>query len=188
MEIILASASPRRREILSNAGIEFKVCAADIDESTEKSAPHEAVLDIAVRKAEAAAKHTDGIIIAADTLVALGGKILGKPQSKDDAYKMLKALSGTGHEVYTGVCVICGDKKDSFYEKTKVFFREMPDAFIKDYIATGEPLDKAGAYAIQGRAAAFITRIEGDYLNVVGLPLARLCELLEGNGYLNEVF
>ncbi len=188
MKIILASASPRRREILKNAGIDFKVLAADIDESTEKILPHEVVLDISKRKAAAAAKKTDGVIIAADTVVALDGEILGKPRDDEDAYRMLKALSGREHEVYTGVCVMCGDKCDSFYEKTKVFFREMADDFIKAYIETGEPRDKAGAYAIQGKCAAYITRIEGDYLNVVGLPLSGLCELLEGNGYINEIF
>ena len=162
--------------------------AADIDESTEKTAPDEVVLDISRKKAEAAAKKTDGIIIAADTVVALDGAILGKPKDDYDAYRMLKALSGREHEVYTGVCVICKDRCDSFCEKTKVFFREMNDDIIKAYIKTGEPRDKAGAYAIQGKCAAYITRIEGDYLNVVGLPLASLCELLEGNGYINEFF
>ena len=188
MEIILASASPRRREILKNAGIDFKVVAADIDENTEKCAPHEVVLDIAKRKAAAVAEIESGVVIAADTVVSVDGKILGKPRDDDDAFKMLKALSGREHEVYTGVCVICGGKTDCFYEKTNVFFREMTDDTIRAYIETGEPRDKAGAYAIQGKCAAYITRIEGDYLNVVGLPLARLCELLEGNGYINENF
>lgn len=188
MEVILASASPRRREILKNAGIDFRVVAADIDESTEKTAPHEVVLDISKRKAEAVAKKTDGIVIAADTVVALDGEILGKPKDDEDAFRMLRALSGREHEVYTGVCVIRGDRCDSFYEKTKVFFRDMTDDIIKAYIETGEPRDKAGAYAIQGKCAAYITRIEGDYLNVVGLPLSRLCQLLEGNGYLHEFF
>ena len=171
--IILASGSPRRRDLLRMVGIDFEVCLCEIDE-TETGAPEEVVKRLAVKKAKAAfLLHPNRYILAADTLVYAGGKNLGKPQDSSDAFAMLKLLQGAWHEVYTGVCLVSGDisQAKSAVEMTRVQFISLSDREIDTYIASGEPFDKAGAYAIQGIAGMFISRIEGSYSNVVGLPL-----------------
>ena len=173
MEIILASGSPRRKEILSNLGVAFKVVIPDVDEAVEPSlAPGEAVRVISKRKALAVSRKAEGVIIAADTVVFFNGKILGKPRDEKDAYAMLSALSGSRHQVFTGVTIINNGREESFVSETAVEFYALTDKEILDYIASGEPMDKAGAYGIQGLGALFVKRIEGDYLNTVGLPAA----------------
>ena len=183
MEIILASGSPRRREILENQGVSFKIVTSDKEEKITGSDPEDTVKSLSEMKAEDVFERTaakikdDFLIIGADTVVACDGKILGKPKDRKNACEMLRALSGREHFVYTGVCLI-GRKngeafKDVFAEKTSVFVSDLTDNEIAAYVETGEPLDKAGAYAIQGRFAPYVERIEGDYYNIVGFPLSR---------------
>ena len=173
--MILASASPRRKEIFELAGLSFDVVPSHVQEVITKERPEEAVMELSGQKAWDIWKKTQGdeIVVGADTVVVSERKILGKPKNEDDAAEMLSMLSGSVHQVYTGVTVICEGKETSFYEETKVRFYEMEDQEIRDYIRTGEPMDKAGAYGIQGKAAVFIRSIEGDYYNVVGFPIAR---------------
>ena len=182
MDIILASQSPRRRELLERMGIRnFRVVSADIDEREEEQLPPEQlVCRLALRKAEAVAEKAPkgAVIIAADTVVSLDGTVLGKPGDKLEAFKMLSTLSGNRHQVYTGLCVIWDGDKRTEYEVTDVTFRELGEKEIEDYIATGEPMDKAGAYGIQGYGALLVERIEGDYYNVMGLPVCRLGTVL----------
>ncbi len=180
--ILLASASPRRAEILTKMGFrEFDIIPAEIDESIIACAPDEYVLSLAKQKAMHVAKSYEGIIIAADTIVALGNEILGKPKDEFDAKNMLEKLSGKKHSVFTGICVIdtMTSKTICDYEKTNVYFKELSDNEINDYIKTGEPMDKAGAYGIQGSACIFVTRIDGCYYNVMGLPAAKLYSILK---------
>ena len=182
--LILASASPRRRELLSRMGYAFETCAPDVDEHVEGRA-EDIVKTLAVRKARAAASHyARGVIIASDTLVSLEGKPLGKPADENEAYAMLRALSGRAHEVFTGVCLHDAATGCEMVEevKTAVRFRELTDKEIWDYIHTGEPMDKAGAYGIQGKGSLLVERMEGDYFNVVGLPLTALYEELRAQG------
>lgn len=180
-KIILASASPRRKELLTTAGIEFEVCVKDVDESVPNGTkPSEAAKLTAFKKAEATARERkNDIVIGADTIVVANGKILGKPKDKDDACAMLRMLSGTEHEVITGVCIICEEKIDSFACVSKVSFFELSDEEIKNYVATGEPMDKAGSYGIQGKGCLLAERIEGDYFNIVGLPVSQLARHLK---------
>ncbi len=187
-KIILASASPRRRELLESLGMEFEVMTSDADESSiDKSLPPDLyVRELAVLKAAAAAKMVraekrGAVIIAADTIVSLDGEIMGKPADGEDAYRMLKLLSGNTHEVYTGVCVMDSDTGDASGKsvRTRVRFKPLTDEKIRAYIVTGEPFDKAGAYGIQGMGKLLIDGIEGDYFNVVGLPVAALSDILE---------
>ena len=182
-KIILASASPRRQEILTLGGFKFEVRVSDAEdriqkEEIEKLAPHEQVEKLAQCKAKDIyskyAKNEDILVVGADTVVSVDGRVLGKPESKEDAIQMLKRLSGRTHEVYTGVCLIEKEKQKTFSCLTEVSFYEMSDEEIEAYVASGECYDKAGAYAIQGGAAKFICGIKGDYFNVVGLPLSRL--------------
>ena len=178
--IILASGSPRRRDLLRMVGIDFEVCQCEVDE-TETGLPDEVVERLAVKKAKAAfLLHPNRFILAADTLVYAGGKNLGKPQDASDAFAMLKLLQGAWHEVYTGVCFVSGDisQAKSAVEMTRVQFIPLSDHEIDSYIASGEPFGKAGAYAIQGIAGMFVSRIEGSYSNVVGLPLHLIKALL----------
>jgi septum formation protein len=185
MDIILASSSPRRRELLEMLGIgSFAVIPADVDEAVPDLPPEDAVIFIARQKARKVAESrlTDELIIAADTLVYLDGEALGKPETGADARTMLRNLSGEKHAVYTGVALIHNERETAFAEKTDVFFREMTDQEIEAYIKTGEPMDKAGAYGAQGKGAAFIQRIEGDFFNVMGLPVCRLITELRGIG------
>lgn len=173
--IILASASPRRKEILELADLKFDVMPSDAQEITTKTAPNEVVMELASLKAKDIYKKSEkqSMIVGADTVVAYQGQILGKPTDEADAKRMLTMLSGQTHEVYTGVCIIEDGKTKTFYEETKVTFYEISDEQIDHYIKTGEPMDKAGSYGIQGKAAVFIKGIEGDYYNVVGFPIAR---------------
>lgn len=186
-EFILASASPRRKELLSLICEEFDVVVSDADESSvSKDVPVNLyVQELALLKAAATAKEVlkrkDAIIIAADTIVTLDGKILGKPNGADGAYEMLKGLSGRVHEVYTGYCImrVSDGKTVCNSVKTEVEFKELTDEKIRRYIATNEPMDKAGAYGIQGLGSKLVKGIKGDYFNVVGLPVSAICDTLE---------
>ena len=175
-KIILASASPRRKELLSQIGVTFEIIKAEKEEHITSSIPTEVVKELSMQKAkEVAAKCDSSIIIGADTIVAMEGQILGKPKDRADAMRMLCLLQGKKHQVITGVTVLLGSTKTlSFAEVTDVSLYPMTDAQIERYIATKEPMDKAGAYGIQGRFAAYVRGIEGDYNNVVGLPIGRL--------------
>ena len=178
--VILASASPRRRELLSAMGVAFSVMSADVDEALpEGISPLDAVLLLARRKCEAVLPRAEGaIVIAADTVVALDGKILGKPVDRDDALGMLTALSGRTHEVYTGVAVGYGGSLTVRADRTAVTFRPLTPPEILAYIETGEPMDKAGAYGIQGGAAGFVASLSGEVDNVIGLPTRLLADML----------
>ena len=174
MKTILASASPRRKELLTLAGIEYEVVVSQCEEILpDEITPDKAVEELARQKAEDVfSRHDDAMIIAADTVVALGNTILGKPKDEDDAFSMLSSLSGRRHTVFTGVCIKTKGKTDIFHVATDVEFYELSEKEIKDYIATGEPMDKAGAYGIQGKGFVLVKGIHGDYFNVVGLPLS----------------
>ena len=175
-DIILASTSPRRSELMTLAGFRFDVICADIDEIVpEKAMPQEVVMSLALQKAQAVAKdHRKSAVVGSDTVVALDGKILGKPRSEKEAAEMLRSLSGRIHKVFTGVAIVCGEKVTSFFEETEVEFYPLTDQEILDYVATGEPMDKAGAYGIQGRGSVLVKRINGDYFNVMGLPISKV--------------
>ena len=185
--LILASASPRRHEILNTAGIPHTVRTADADETLPAGiSPEAAVEMLSARKAAAALNSAgkDEIILAADTVVSLDGEILGKPASAEDARRMLSALSGRTHAVFTGITVTDGQRTVTVHEKTTVRMRILHADEIDDYIASGDPLDKAGAYGYQSLAGIFVAGIEGDYFNVVGLPLCRTASILrEEFGY-----
>lgn len=174
--IILASQSPRRHELLRLIEPEFEIICADVDESiAPHTKPEHAVMDLARKKARAvAALRPCDTVIGADTVVALDGMILGKPRDNADAAAMLRRLAGKTHKVYTGLCVIANGAETAFFEVTDVTFTAMADDEIAAYIATGDSLDKAGAYGIQGGAAAFISGINGDFYNVMGLPVSAL--------------
>ena len=186
MDIILASQSPRRKELLGQMGLRgFKVTSPEVDETVDEHLPPAQVVEeLSRRKAMAVARHADGddLIIAADTVVALEGAVLGKPADQREAFAMLTALSGNRHYVYTGLTVIQGDRVVTQHECTTVTFRELEPEEISHYIATGEPMDKAGAYGIQGLGAMLVSGMEGDYFNVVGLPIFRLSRILAGFG------
>ncbi len=181
--LILASASPRRRELLSLTGLPFTIDAPDVDESCTLP-PREAVKELSRRKALAAAElHPGCVILAADTLVSVDEKALGKPHDTEDAFRMLRMLSGRWHQVYTGVTVV--DAQGTLHceaDVTDVHFETMPDEAIRRYIATGEPMDKAGAYAVQGIAGLWIDQLHGSHTNVIGLPMALTRRLLEQCG------
>ncbi len=181
MEIILASQSPRRRELLAQMGLTFRVHVSDVDETVAPGTPPAQMVEELSRRKGAAVAALEGpepLVIAADTVVAIGDTILGKPHSPEDAFAMLSALSGREHHVYTGVTVIRGEKAVTFHENTAVRFRPLSEGDIRGYLATGEPMDKAGAYGIQGRGALLVEGIRGDYGNVVGLPMFRLGRVL----------
>ncbi len=185
--IILASQSPRRRQLLEQIGLEdFDILVPDADESYDPAlSPQEIVGSICRKKAEAAralAGDGDALLIAADTMVFLDGLRLGKPHSQEEAHAMLRALSGRTHHVCTGVTVCRGERIDTRVETTGVAFRPLTDREIRCYIRTGEPMDKAGAYGVQGKAALFVSGIDGDYFNVMGLPLHLLGQMLEDFG------
>jgi septum formation protein len=181
MNIILASQSPRRKELLGLMNIPFTVRVADIDETLDSAlSVAEAVAQLSRRKAAAIPRQPEDIVIAADTVVVRDGVVLGKPKDEKDAFRMLSMLSGRKHQVLTGVTVLRGEKAVSHTESTDIFFRPLEEAEIRSYIATGDPMDKAGAYGIQNGAALFVEKINGDYFNVVGLPVCRLgCILKE---------
>lgn len=180
MDIILASGSPRRRELLNTLGLSFTVHPAKGEEiAPDGAGPEEIVKALSRAKAEEVARQfPDKLIIAADTIVYLDGMVLGKPKDEDDAKAMLSKLSGRAHEVYTGVTVILEDKTICESECTKVIFRDVSAEEIASYVASGDPMDKAGAYGIQGKAALMVEGLEGDYFNVMGLPLCRLGKML----------
>lgn len=185
MRIILASKSPRRREILSGLGIDFEVVTKDTDESSDIVDPIMLVKELAYRKGMAVKdqiKDSDSLIISADTVVSVDNKILGKPTSEQDAAKMLKALSGKTHQVISGVTLIHNDRIITDYEITDVTFSDLSDNVIKNYISTLEPMDKAGAYAIQGLASMLIKGINGCYFNVVGFPVFKFAQMLKEIG------
>ena len=188
MSIVLASGSPRRLELLKLIGIEeFKVIPDLAAECiTPGLSPKKQVIALSFQKASNIARLCEkhDVIIAADTIVYLDNEPLGKPESQIDAIHMLEKLSGHMHSVYTGVTIIKDDKHVSAVEKTDVYFKDLTDVEIKNYVETGEPMDKAGSYAAQGRAAVFIKRIDGDFYNVIGLPLYRLSIMLKEFGEL----
>lgn len=200
-QIILASQSPRRKELLEQIGLEFEICPAKGEEVITKTIPEEVVMELSKQKAEEVAsmvssfgeEHkdittpSDILVIGADTVVAYDGKILGKPVDEADAKRMLTMLSGNTHSVFTGVTLVLIDKSGRagelvFYEKTNVKMYPMSEEEIDRYIATGEPMDKAGSYGIQGKCAIYIEKIDGDYNNVVGLPIARIYQELKKIG------
>lgn len=175
-EIILASASPRRKELLTLAGVDFTVKVADVEEIIpENAGPDEVVKSLSLQKAQAVAtENPDSIVIGSDTVVALDGVILGKPKDEADAVRMLSTLSGRRHTVYTGVALISGEKVKNFCEATEVEFYDLTKEEIEAYVATKDCMDKAGAYGIQSKGCILIRKIDGDYFNVVGLPVSRV--------------
>lgn len=183
MELILASQSPRRRELLAQMGLRFTVHAADIDETMDPGLPAgQEVARVSRAKALAVARGPEDVVIAADTVVVCQGKILGKPHTPERAVEMLELLSGRDHQVLTGCTVLRGETVLSHLETTHLYFRPLSAEEIAAYVATGEPLDKAGAYGIQGLGGLFVRRLEGDYYNVMGLPLCALTGLLRQVG------
>jgi len=186
---VLASGSPRRKELLGQLGLDFEISSAHGEELITKSEPSDIVLELSLQKAKEVAQRYAGkevVVIGADTIVAYDGAIMGKPRDEAHAREMLTALQGNTHQVYTGVALItlsgAGQQVQQFYEKTDVMMYPMTQDEIARYVATGEPMDKAGAYAIQGGCAPFIRGICGDYNNVVGLPIARLYQELLKKG------
>ena len=179
MEVILASQSPRRKELMGLFHIPFIIRVSDADETMDPNAPAaQQVAQVSRRKAEAVSREPDDVVIAADTIVVCGGEILGKPRDTADASRMLHMLSGRDHQVMTGMTVLRGDRCLVCTEITDIHFRDLTDREIDAYIRTGEPMDKAGSYGIQGGAAIFAERLVGDYYNVMGLPVCRLGQLL----------
>lgn len=191
--LVLASGSPRRRELLEKLGLSFTVTVSDLDESIDSSDPAFVVENLAEAKARAVGMQvarlhsvdlSPVLILGADTIVVLDNEILGKPRDKDDAVRMLKQLSGRFHQVFTGVSLleIPGDKVRTIHTVTDVHFRDLDSSEIEAYVQTGEPMDKAGAYALQGIASAFVRKIEGCYTNVIGLPVPDTVALLREHG------
>lgn len=179
MQLILASGSPRRKELLGLFGIPFEVRAADIDETMDPNKPpFDEVARVSRLKALAVPRQETDLVIAADTIVVCAGKVLGKPHSREEAIEMLTALSGREHQVMTGCTLARGGDVRTFTEVTDLHFRPLSKAEILRYVDSGEPMDKAGAYGIQGGAALFCEKIAGDYYNVMGLPVCRLGQVL----------
>ena len=180
MSLILASQSPRRRELLGFFRIPFIIRVADIDETMDRAAsPFSEVARISHKKALAVPREPEDVVIAADTIVVCQGKVLGKPHTKEEAVQMLQLLSGRDHQVMTGMTVLKGNEARVCTEVTDLHFRALSRKEIEAYVATGEPMDKAGAYGIQGGAALFCPRMVGDYYNVMGLPVCRLSDILK---------
>lgn len=187
MKIILASSSPRRKQLLEQIGLEFDIITSDIEENIEKNENAGQLVErLALNKALDVAQRTQtrNLVIGADTVVCKEQEILGKPRDKQEAYEMLKALSGRTHKVMTGVAIVEAPNGKSLvmHEETSVKFRDLSDDEIKEYIATGEPMDKAGSYGVQGKGALFIEKIDGCYFNVVGLPLSKFCIMIKEFG------
>ena len=182
MDIILASTSPRRKELLGQIGLkDYRILSPDVEEVLDEMLPPAQLVEGLSRQKALAVRgrvDEDDVIIAADTVVSLEGEVLGKPADEMDAFKMLSALSGNRHQVYTGLTVIRGEQVVTEHEMTTVTFRELDPEEIEHYIATGEPMDKAGAYGIQGIGALLVSGIDGDYFNVMGLPVYRLGRIL----------
>lgn len=183
-KIILASASPRRRELLTQIGLKFEIMPSHKEERMQGNRPAQVVMGLAMDKAEdifgqvGGIEKPDVLVIGADTIVALDNIILGKPKDEADALKMLRFLQGKTHQVYTGVCMMTVDKAQVFYEKTDVTMYPADEEQLIEYIRTGEPMDKAGSYAIQGQGCVLVQEIHGDYNNVVGLPVAQIWQRL----------
>jgi septum formation protein len=184
-ELILASQSPRRAELLSRLGLQFRIVAADIDESyVDHEMPADHAERLAREKAATVAReHPEAVVIGSDTIVLLDKNVLGKPKSEVEALEMLSRLSGREHEVYTGVAVCAGGRIESSLERVRVRFRPLSRTECEEYVATGEPLDKAGAYGIQGFGSAIVQSIDGDYFAVMGLPVVRTLDLLRRHGW-----
>ena len=183
MNLILASASPRRAELLNQAGISYEIIEPELEEKPDPAKnPCDIALDLAEEKARSVVQKLDrGVVLAADTLVVYRGELLGKPVDKGEARRMLRLLSGSSHEVITGLFLLdaASGLMEKGYSKTTVWMKNLSEVEINDYVEGGEPLDKAGAYGIQGSAALFVDRIEGCYFNVVGLPLSLLYEMIQ---------
>ncbi len=197
MRFVLASASPRRKELLEQIGMKFTIQVSDVDEVTTATEPAEYVMELAAMKAEDVAGkipvmydtrdiNQDYVVIGSDTVVAVGNEILGKPVDAEDACRMLCMIAGHTHQVYTGVALVVFRnnriERNVFFEKTDVTMYDMTDEEIRQYVASNEPMDKAGSYAIQGRCAAYVKGIQGEYASVVGLPVARICHELKKMG------
>ncbi|MFE8703449.1 Maf family protein [Cytobacillus sp. FJAT-54145] len=183
--LILASSSPRRKELLENLQLTFEVSSSDVDESYDpKLTPEEIVMELAFRKASfVSQKHPSAYVLGSDTVVVAGNEVLGKPQEKSDAFQMLKKLSGSTHSVYTGVAITRENESIKFFEKTDVTFWELTEDEIHGYIQTGEPFDKAGGYGIQGFGSMLVKEIKGDYFSVVGLPVSKTARELKKLGF-----
>ena len=180
MQLILASQSPRRKELLGLFGVPFTIAVADIDETMDPALPpRDEVARVSRLKAMATPREDSDVVVAADTIVVCRGRVLGKPHSHEEARDMLQLLSGRDHQVMTGVTLLRGEAAVTFTEITDLHFRTLSEAEISRYIASGEPMDKAGAYGIQGGAALFCERMNGDYYNVMGLPVCRLGQELK---------
>ena len=192
MEIILASASPRRKEILQNTKLKFDIEKSDIEEVVlENESPEDMVVRLAYEKAfDVAKRNTDRLVIGADTIVALDDEVLGKPKDQKEAYQMIKRLSNKTHKVITGISLINlkENKIIKDYVVSLVTFKDLSEDSIKDYINTNESLDKAGAYGIQGYGALLVKNIQGDYFNIVGLPISRLSDLLKNHFDINLIY
>lgn len=188
-KFIVASASPRRREILLSSGYSFEVVPSDADETIDENlSPAETVLELSKRKAVCVSKSNPGaVVFGCDTVVALGDTVLGKPENKADAVRMLKMLSGKTHEVLMGVCVTDSEKTECFFERTEVTFYPLSDDTIESYVQSGECDDKAGAYGIQGLGCVLVKEIKGDYFSVVGLPIAKTARVLSRFGIEGKV-
>lgn len=179
MQLILASQSPRRKELLGLFHLPFVIRVADIDEAMDPQQPAcQEVARVSREKAMAVPRESEDVVIAADTIVVCNGEVLGKPRDEEDAYRMLRLLSGRDHQVMTGMTVLRGDKELTHTEITDIHFRPLSNKEIWAYIRTGEPMDKAGSYGIQGGAALFAEKMAGDYYNVMGLPVCRLGQML----------
>ncbi len=180
MTLILASQSPRRKQLLGLFGLPFEIRVADIDETMDpQQDPAREVARVARLKALATAREEDDVVVAADTIVVCAGRVLGKPHSREEAKEMLQLLSGRDHQVMTGVALLKGKREQVFTEVTDLHFKPLTQGEIDRYVQSGEPMDKAGAYGIQGGAALFCQRMEGDYYNVMGLPVCRLGQELK---------
>jgi len=188
-KLVLASGSPRRRELLERLGLRFEVKVSDVDETISSSDPLSVVKELSSAKALAVGKtlftaNEETLVLGSDTIVVLGKDILGKPLSREDAISMLKKLSGCAHQVYTGVALLHlpSQRLHTLATVTDVYFRDLADAEISTYVDTGEPMDKAGAYALQGIASAFVSRVDGCFTNVIGLPVPDTVKLLREHG------
>ena len=183
MHLILASASPRRKELLGLFHVPFSIRVADIDETMDPSAsPAEEVGRVSRMKALAVSREADDVVVAADTIVVCAGRVLGKPHSPEEAVETLKLLSGRDHQVMTGVTVVRGNVAETFTEVTDLHFRDLTEKEIRAYVATGEPMDKAGSYGVQGKGALLVEKLDGDFFNVMGLPVLRLSRMLQQFG------
>lgn len=184
MKLVLASTSPRRKEILKGIGLEFEAVGSDVDENIgEELLPRELVTRLAAMKAlKILELYPDAVVLGADTVVSIGGKILGKPADEKDAKSMLLALSGKTHEVFSGVAILSAGRREIFAETTFVTFYTLDEETVDRYIQTGEPFDKAGAYGIQGLGSLLVSGIRGDYFNVMGLPVSKTARSLKNFG------